>query len=915
MSSLRNEAGVQEKLEKLRRKLHYKAADQETGKLSMALKVMYGAPTLLHQSGAQLMIQLYALTLYESLGMSLATQAAIVAVARSIDVVSDPTMSYITDNFRSSWGRRRPFFAVGCWPYALFLVMLFTPPTWATGGTLTLWFACFYVLFFLINTFCAIPYDALGPELTDNQEERNLVFLFSNLYTMLGLLAGASLPIMIAKNPNLDHYQECYADRNGVFPNEISSACPDQTPGQVFTGWNMSEINPATGLPASESDFRNVAEKALPFPPTLLLCPSTMRGPGDPLLSPPYPNTFPQGYCRCASQCIVNSNIEMTREAATLSALLLGVYYCVTMMISFSLVKERGMDDKEKKAGHEWEPVVANHASTADPTLRKMSAGWRRASINGEDVLQPGLRRSSMKDKGGGSTPRKSGSRSDSSGTATSADAAAEPGLAGANPGNPITEDHEVFSAQPADTAEKVKENAEKVKKNAEETNATKRKPTPLVTGLLNTMNNKPFMQLLPAWMCDSVNLAVLSSLIIYYVMYVVQPEYSNGCFAGDPQDYDNLTFIQANGLCNSFYVAGGALVAILTGAILALPAWLALAKTFGKRNAWLAWSGVNAITNIALFAVQKGQIFPFILIAGINGIPLGASFLSDAILADIIDYDELLTGKRNEATYTMFKSFLPKLCAIPASVIPISLMSMFGYIPPLYAVPQQQPDAVVTYLSIAFCSIPLAFALTSFYIKSKFVMRTNKQVEQIGVGIALRLLSPPKVARCPFSGAELPIFKYEGEDAYWHGILGHFPGVQKIELLQESDGIDQILADCVSERFKAVLSLATFVVLAALATGALISTNFSFVPVLLIVGVGANFIVTSFTFFRKGAADTIAEEMAKPKSERVLTDDLIDKILEERKMLRAVTKFRDIDPTNLNSASLKLVDPAELSL
>ena len=40
-----------------------------------------------------------------------------------------------------------------------------------------------------------------------------------------------------------------------------------------------------------------------------------------------------------------------------------------------------------------------------------------------------------------------------------------------------------------------------------------------------------------------------------------------------------------------------------------------------------------------------------------------------------MIDYAEFLTGERAEAGYVMFKSFLPKLAAIPASAIPISLL------------------------------------------------------------------------------------------------------------------------------------------------------------------------------------------------------------------------------------------------
>ena len=49
--------------------------------------------------------------------------------------------------------------------------------------------------------------------------------------------------------------------------------------------------------------------------------------------------------------------------------------------------------------------------------------------------------------------------------------------------------------------------------------------------------------------------------------------------------------------------------------------------------------------------------------------------FLADSIMADVIDYDEFLTGQRSEATYTMFKQFLPKIAAIPASAIPMVLV------------------------------------------------------------------------------------------------------------------------------------------------------------------------------------------------------------------------------------------------
>jgi GPH family glycoside/pentoside/hexuronide:cation symporter len=136
----------------VRRDLHFQHYSED-GRLPLSVKILYGAPTLVHQAGAALMIQLYALVFYENLGMPIAIQAAILAVARSVDVVSDPSMSYITDNLSSSMGRRRPFMISGCWFYSASLIALFTPPE-NIGSYLTLWFGGFYIMFYLSSTYC-----------------------------------------------------------------------------------------------------------------------------------------------------------------------------------------------------------------------------------------------------------------------------------------------------------------------------------------------------------------------------------------------------------------------------------------------------------------------------------------------------------------------------------------------------------------------------------------------------------------------------------------------------------------------------------------------------------------------------------------------------------------------------------------
>ena len=64
-----------------------------------------------------LLISVYVIQFYEKLGAPLAMLALFQALARGFDVITDPTMSYLTDSWRGKNGRRRPFMFAGCIPY------------------------------------------------------------------------------------------------------------------------------------------------------------------------------------------------------------------------------------------------------------------------------------------------------------------------------------------------------------------------------------------------------------------------------------------------------------------------------------------------------------------------------------------------------------------------------------------------------------------------------------------------------------------------------------------------------------------------------------------------------------------------------------------------------------------------------
>merc|ERR1740122_425375 len=57
-----------------------------------------------------------------------------------------------------------------------------------------------------------------------------------------------------------------------------------------------------------------------------------------------------------------------------------------------------------------------------------------------------------------------------------------------------------------------------------------------------------------------------------------------------------------------------------------------------------------------------------------------GMNFLLHSILSDIVDYDEVLTGKRREGFYMMAMEFLTKFSQIPSSAVFFCLLANFGY-------------------------------------------------------------------------------------------------------------------------------------------------------------------------------------------------------------------------------------------
>lgn len=705
-------------------------------RLSTCVRMAYAPPSLTTVP-LTLLISVYVIQFYEQLGAALGLLAFFQALARGFDVITDPTMSYLTDSCRSKHGRRRPFLFTGAPVYAFMLVFLLFPQPTLNKVEVSTWFGFFYILFFLTATYCNIPYDALAPELTDTDEDRNNLFFTCTMFDGLGAIFAACLPIGFTKlvgwnrATNKQRYESC----NLPTAAGIIDALSDDGP------WLTSRTGRSTAPPSVRSwsgQLQNLTEywgSDMSLADTFVPADCAKFGSVIPNCGTNSSTDF-ACWCECRVKSDVFHNLDSLRYAYFWTGLAFGLWAWVSLWVCVKFVKERSQ--------------IA-------------------AQAGGHPAPMP--------------------------------------------------------------------------------------KPAPLVPSILNTLNNKPFTLLLPAFVLDSLANAIISSLLTFFIRYIVQPEYSNeekyGCKPqGGSEDWH----------CSSSTVLGACVMALLIGAVVFTPVWKIAASKLGKRNAWLLWSLTNGITFLCYVPVGKGQIELCIIMSVLNGAPMGGKFLADSIMADVIDYDEFLTGARSEATYTMFKGFLPKIAAIPASAVPIALLSTFGHVAPLDGVLQPQPASIRQYIRIVIIYIPSMLAFGAFILKMKFPLTSPEHVNRIKVGIATHIASEPAMDPC--SGKMYQPVHFEPGEMESKEMLDHFPEAHIIEKFMKdpASAAAHTVKVAKLQVCGAVLWLVVFLSISALTFGLLLSEDkaaqdLQFIPVLAIVGFGAGITLLGFTFLRyKGA-------------------------------------------------------------
>lgn len=269
------------------------------------------------------------------------------------------------------------------------------------------------------------------------------------------------------------------------------------------------------------------------------------------------------------------------------------------------------------------------------------------------------------------------------------------------------------------------------------------RAPNALVPGLRRVMRNRVFRILLVVYLIGSTTGAIPGMMIPYFTTYVLKPE--------NPALWLTVFLV--------LYFGAG---------FVFLPFWVWFSGRYGKKTAYIVTFVPGILASCALFLVGEGQLLATGVILVFAGSVFGARlFLAPALQADVIDYDELHTGKRREAQYGALWAFMTKFTVIPSMSIPLAVLASLGYRPNV-----EQSETVTFAIRAILGLLPAATAAVAMVVAWRYPI-----TEAIHARIwnAIRSHREGNAAEDPITGAVLlpPAGRDVDEDTGW--LLDHF--------------------------------------------------------------------------------------------------------------------------------------------
>ena len=351
------------------------------------------------------------------------------------------------------------------------------------------------------------------------------------------------------------------------------------------------------------------------------------------------------------------------------------------------------------------------------------------------------------------------------------------------------------------------------------------------IPSLNQLINNKPFLSMIIPWICDMSIMTIFSSMLPFYLNSVI-----------NPQQYCREKKIPLkNKECKADYYLGLSISLFFICCIASCSLWHYFVKKYGKVNCWRTYSLISIIPFILFLFCDIGTTTLLVIAAIVTSFPTGGAYLNDVLISDVIEYDEFLTGKRAEGIFTVCSSLIPKFVSLFAQAIPLSILSLIGFIPTEKGYVHLQPNAVIYYIKIVFAVVPIFLSIISFWFKLKYPIneKCNNEIKE-GIEKQKNKFSMMKLNKISYYKLTDPVYNTphvniiintDRNSLKTKDLCGHFNNKKDLIMIYNND-LENIKKSLMKELIGFIILTLVFIVLIFFNFNLLSNQKFSFIPI-----------------------------------------------------------------------------------
>ena len=167
--------------------------------------------------------------------------------------------------------------------------------------------------------------------------------------------------------------------------------------------------------------------------------------------------------------------------------------------------------------------------------------------------------------------------------------------------------------------------------------------------------------------------------------------------------------------------------IGALSTTFLVIPIVAKMSKTMGKKNAFMISQGISVLGYVMLwFLFIPGKPYMFLIALPFFSFGIGSLFtLMMSMTSDVIDIDELNTGKRREGVFGAIYWWMVKFGFAIAGLLTGAIMTLVGFVPDT-----ENTEASITGIRLFYSGLPILGTLGAMYIMRKYNLTEERALE-----------------------------------------------------------------------------------------------------------------------------------------------------------------------------------------